>query len=264
MITRTDDIIVLRRVEYGDADLIVTALSREGGVVSALARGARRSSKRFAGGLGSFGVVRATLGKRPRRDLWELQAAELCRAYAGLAADVAAMAHASYGTELVRELLPAEQPEPFIFDLLVELYDAIAAHGASPPALRSFELGLLAALGLAPVLSRCVRCDETLPMGAGEGAVLSAALGGVVCGRCGDGRVAGRSLDPGARALLVAAAELLPGSAASDLAGAEREAAREARDAMVSLVLSHVGKPLRSLEFIAKLRGGGARGERPR
>jgi hypothetical protein len=79
--------------------------------------------------------------------------------------------------------------------------------------------------------------------------------GGVACRGCGAG--AGRDLDPGARALLVAAAELPLERAARDLAGVERRAARQARDAMVSLVLHQVGKPLRSLEFIARLRGGG-------
>ena len=258
MIPHTDDIVVLRRVEYGDSDLIITALARQAGIVSALARGARRSKKRFGGGLGLFGVARATLVKRPRRELWELSSTELETSFDALAIDVAAMAHASYGTELVRELVAPEQSEPEVFALLLELYRTLAEVGASPPALRSFELRLLAALGLAPVLTRCIRCDYALAMGEGEGASLDARWGGVACRRCAP-EGAGKPLDPAARALLVAAAELPLGRAAADLGAIRGDAARQARDAMVSLVLGHVGRPLRSLEFIAKLRGGGPR-----
>jgi DNA repair protein RecO (recombination protein O) len=262
--TRHDEIVVLRRVEYGESDLIITALSREGGVISALARGARASKRRF-GGLGLLSVATASLVKRPRRELWELSGVELRRMYGGLAADVAAMAHASYGTELVRELLLAEQPEPAIFDLLLELYETLHEVGPSPPALRAFELRLLDALGLAPVLTRCVRCDAELPMGGGEGARFFSALGGVACRGCAEGQAGGRPLDPAARALLVAAAALPLERAAQDLQGASGAIARQARDAMVGLVLAHVGKPLRSLEFIAALRGGkdATRGPKP-
>ncbi len=57
--------VVLRTVDYGEADRVVTLLCREGGKRSALARGARRSSKRFGAGLSLFGVGEATLLERP-------------------------------------------------------------------------------------------------------------------------------------------------------------------------------------------------------
>lgn len=244
-------------MEYGESDLILTLLAREHGVISAIARGARRSRKRFGAGLGFFNVSSATFARSPRRELFELSSVELRRAFASVAADVAAMAHASYGTEVARELLPAETPEPEVFDLVVELYETLSVAGASPFALRAFELRLLSALGLAPVLSRCVGCSRDLPLGAGDGAVLSPSRDGVLCSRCCGEGGEGRKLEPGARALLLAAAEL-PLEGAAELSGAERELSRQARDAMVSLILRHVGKSLRSLEFIAKLRGGGS------
>ena len=48
----TTDAIVLGAVNYGEADRIVTLLGRGTGRLSALARSARKSQRRFAGGLG--------------------------------------------------------------------------------------------------------------------------------------------------------------------------------------------------------------------
>ncbi len=57
------DAIVVRRVAYGEADLIVTLYTRELGKISALARSARRSRKRFGGGLELFNITSLELKK---------------------------------------------------------------------------------------------------------------------------------------------------------------------------------------------------------
>ena len=58
--------IVLRAVNYGEADRIVTLFGRDTGRLSALARGARKSQRRFAGGLGlcAVGVGGAARARR--------------------------------------------------------------------------------------------------------------------------------------------------------------------------------------------------------
>lgn len=256
MDTARDDILVLRRAPSGEANWVITALGRERGVIAAMARGARRSKRRFQAGLGPFFLFSAGLVRRPGRNLWELGEVDCRRSFAAIAGDVAAMAHGSYGTELVRELLPPEKPEPAAFDLLIELYQSLEAEGPAPAALRAFELKLLRALGLAPALTWCALCGADLPLERGDDTVFSPREGGALCLSCGGREAASRHLEPGARGLLVAAAALPLAGAARDLAGADPAAARRARDAMVAIVLYHVGKPLRSLDFIARLRGG--------
>jgi DNA repair protein RecO (recombination protein O) len=59
--------IVLRAVNYGEADRVVTLFGRDIGRVSALARSARKSQRRFAGGLGLGAVGVAALRGRARR-----------------------------------------------------------------------------------------------------------------------------------------------------------------------------------------------------
>jgi DNA repair protein RecO (recombination protein O) len=245
-------------VPFRDADLIVTLLAREQGKLSALARSARSSRRRFGGGLGSFTLSRAELTSRRTGDLWTLRSAEPIRLWPALAADVGSMAHAGYATELVREVSPPEQADPGLFDLLVELYDTVAARGPVPAVLRRFELALLEQVGLAPVLDRCIGCGSHDPARLdAPGAVMDPSRGGVACAVCAAGsRGAGvKMLSAAARAHLqaIAAAANLAEAAGVGCAVVD---ARDARDALLATVLAHVGKPLRSLEFLAKLSGG--------
>lgn len=246
--------LVLRSVAYRDADLIVTLYTREHGRLAGLARGARKSRRRFSGALGLFTLSSVQLGGRSGGEMWTLQGAEPVRSFASLALDMGAFAHASYATELVRELTAAEQPEALVLDLLLELYQALTDDGPSPPMLRAFELRLLHILGLAPVLDRCVGCGTGDVDG--RGLVLDVARGGVCCVGC-----AALARQTGVRPLSGAARRGLAAcQAASSLASARAEApapevAAEVRDALLAIVLDHVGKPLRSLEFIAKMTG---------
>lgn len=250
------DAIVLRAVSYREADQVLTLFTREHGKLSALARGARRSRKRFGGALGSFTVSRVEL-TRGRGELFTMISATPHRAYLELASDMVSLAHASYATELVGEIAPAEHPEPDIYDLLVELYEVVSARGPSVSVLRAFELRLLEHMGMAPVLEACVGCgsDDPAILDA-PGAVLDPGRGGLACGRCAPASrsVGVRMLSPGARAVLLAARDA-PTLADAHDGGVPPPDARGARDALMATVLAHVGRPLRSLEFAAKLSG---------
>ena len=246
--------IVLRTVPYRDADLIVTLYTRARGRVSALARSARKSQRRFGGSLGLLLVSDMELSRRGG-ELWTLSSARLLTSYAELASDIASFAHASYGTELVRELSPAEQPDERVFELLEELYRELRARGPAPMVLRAFEVQMLAVAGVAPVLDSCVGC------GRGDlevrGAVLDPGRGGVCCTSCAAmSRGLGvRPLSHGALQVLRAVQYAPTLADARDLPVPDIAAQREARDTLVALLLMHVDKPLRSLEFIAKVTG---------
>lgn len=256
------DAIVLRAIPYGEADLIVTLYTRARGRLSALARAARKSQKRFSGALGMFTLSSMQLRGRPGTELWTLQSAEPVRSFASLALDVGAFAHASYGTELLRELSPPEVPDQAALDLELAFYAELDAGGPHAQVLRAFELALLDILGLAPVLERCVGCG-TAELDQ-RGMVLDPGRGGVCCAQCAAlARQAGvRPLSGPARQVL-ARAQAVPDLAAARALNPDAEAAAEARDALIAVLLGHVGKPLRSLEFITKL-SGAARARRGR
>jgi DNA repair protein RecO (recombination protein O) len=250
------DGLILRLVPYGEADQVATLYTRTHGRITALARGARRSKRRFGGALGHLVVSQLGLRPRTRGEMWTLESAQIVQDFTGLATDVAAFAHTGYAIELLMSLTPAEAPQPELLDLVVALHDALRA-GASAAVLRAFELHLLDLLGSAPVLDACARCG-TIEELDGRGVVFDPEKGGVVCPRCApDSRgPAVRPLPAGARALLLAAraADRFDDARALDPAddGARVDHAA-ARDAMLSMITHLVGRPLRAVEFIAKL-----------
>jgi DNA repair protein RecO (recombination protein O) len=245
------DAVVLGAVAYGEADRVVTLFSRDHGKLGAMARGARRSRNRFGAGLSLYVAGEAALRERRGAELMTLESFHARRDFSALAFDVVRLGHAAYATELVRELTVPHRADPPLFDLLVELYGAVLERAPRAGTLRAFELRLLEEIGLRPVLERCVSCgacDEELL----DRAVVDAGRGGVVCPRCGAGSAL-RLLPTAARRRLLALrdAPSLDDAAQLDAAPEVDEAARAA---MHALLEAHLARPVRSVEFLKKLR----------
>ena len=253
--------VVLRTTPLRESDLLVVLYTDTHGRVSAVARGARKSQRRFAGALSLLVLGRYQLGRRPRGELWGLESADVVREWTQLSADVVAVAHASYVAELVGALLPAEVPEPHALEVIVALWDTLAAGGPSPGALRAVEIALLDLAGHRPAIDHCAACSRAE---LGDGAVFDPQRGGAICRTCaGQSRNAGvRQFDPATQAYLHAVVEQGTPLAARAVDADPRFTPADrtaARDALVAMVGSLVGKPLRSLEYLAKLGAAGRR-----
>jgi DNA repair protein RecO (recombination protein O) len=250
--------IVVKTTPVREADLVVALYTQSHGRISGIARGARSSRRRFAGALQLLVLARYQLARPRRGELWSIDNAEIEREWTAIAADVVAHAHAAYVVELVGALLPPEAPDPHALAIVVAVWDVLADAGPSPAALRAAELALLDLAGHRPALDACAACGDAIE--SGEHVVFDPTRGGTVCRRCAArSRGAGvRPLDAGALAYLraVAAAPTLADARALDadarFAAADRVAAR---DALVAMIVALVGRPLRALEYIAKLAG---------
>ena len=246
------DALVLCLVNYGESDRIVTLYGRSVGKVSALARGARASKRRFGPGLALFAIGMATLVERRGAELWRLDAFEVRRDLSALAQDLGRFAHASYAVELIRELCPPHQVHEGIHDLGAWFLGTLGEGEPRTELLRCFELKLLAELGFAPALDRCAACggaDLDYP-----GQVFDLRRGGVVCRACvRAGRGAGGVilLPPSARVALCRAQSA--SLAEAPCLRFEPDDNAVARDVALAVVTDHVGKPLRSIEFLRKL-----------
>jgi DNA repair protein RecO (recombination protein O) len=250
--TLVTEAVLLGAVAYGEADRVVTLYTRSHGKVAAMARGARKSQKRFGGSLGLFVLGEASLRDRRGAELMLLEAFHARRDHSHLGADPVRFGHASYGTELVRELTPPHRPDEALLDLLLDFYAVVEASAPRADTLRAFEMKLLAELGLGPALERCVGCD-TAETAALDGAILDAGRGGLLCGRCAPtARGTVRALPPAARARLVLLDRGTLAEAAARPPAPETEA--PARDALAALLAVHLPRIPRSIEFLKKLR----------
>lgn len=238
--------IVLRTVAYGESDRVVTLLGASLGRASALARGARKSVRRFAGGLGMGHEGRAVLRERPGAELLGLEEFEVEQAHVGLAGDLGKTAHAAYALELCDRLCPPRHPEDAVLVWLSEFLMRLESEHASAERLRVFEIGLLTRLGLGPALDRCAVCSRH---DLGEDNVRwHPDKGGVVCSSC----VARGDLMSGLTRGTLARLERMSLADAESVT-LDRETNAGCRRALLGLLRTHISGPLRSLEFIEKM-----------
>lgn len=246
----TTTAIVLRAVSYGEADKVVTLFGRTTGRVSALARGARKSQRRFAGGLGMGSVGEISVRERAGAELLTLESFDVTASHASFGSDVARMAHAAYVSELVSKLCAPRQVELAVYDWLALVLELLDRDGASAERLRVFELGLLGRLGYGPMVESCAACGGDRSGPPPVDYRWDPDRGGAVCAACGR---SGRPLRPEVRAQLVRLAGLpLPQATAERLAP---DINRACREALLEIVKHHITGPLHSLDFIAKLGG---------
>ena len=194
--------LLLRATPYREADLVVDLLTAEHGRLVALARGARRSRRRFGGVLDYFNLLQIELS-RGRGSLGSLGDAELLGSWEVLRTDVDAYCAGSHLLDLARLGTREGDAAPELFRLMLGGLDALQ-RGAHPASLsRVFQVQALVRLGYAPVARHCPGCGVAL-----EGAAAASGRGVVTCRACAESTAG--PLSPGAVRTLQAAAELSP------------------------------------------------------
>jgi len=149
--------VVLRYINYGEADRIVSVFTAAWGIKKGFARSARNSRKRFGPALEPF-THAVFHWRQGRGDLWTLQDADLLTPRSGLRTDLDRLALAGYGVELV-ELLAAEaEDHQRIYELLCSYLDYLDGGGDHAVARLLFELRLVYLLGYIPHLLHCSEC----------------------------------------------------------------------------------------------------------
>lgn len=247
MPTYQADAIVLRRLDYGEADRILTLLTREHGKLAAIAKGARKSRAR-ASSLDLFGRSRMMLAKGHNLDV----VAQVDRRgdVRNIAGDLERTAYASLLSEVVDKVLEDRHPVDDIFDLVVQTLERLNTPQRSPRADGAwFLMRILELLGYQPQLQECPGCGEGLPEAR---CWFSPLLGGVLCARCGAHDQAGSGLS-------VNALKVLRIMAAGDAELYDRlrllpELLREIEAALEAQLEYHLDRQLRSLEFLRSIR----------
>lgn len=141
--------LVLRARPLNDDDLLVDLLGAYTGRVSAVARGARKSTRRYGGPVELGSRVDADLTFKPGRDLHTLTRCEVVSAIRHIRTDFDRIAALAYMFELVRLSARDGQPDAAVYGLAGEIVDALERHGPSAEGVLLWEAALLAHLGYA-------------------------------------------------------------------------------------------------------------------
>jgi DNA repair protein RecO (recombination protein O) len=255
--------LILRSVDFGESDRILHLLVPEAGRLTAIAKGARRSMRRFAGTLDLFNHLRVRIAwQRPGR-MSRLDQARLLRGFAPLRSDAARFALGCYLLELLDRLAPegAERAEAArLFAFALSALEWIAARPPTPELRVWLELRALDALGLRPELRACVRCGRE--PGPRDASLFHVAEGGPLCGACAAPHEALLRIERGTLRALEQGLRLP--AATLDRLVLPARARAEAEDLLLRFSRFHVGVELASERFLREMlppaNGAGARG----
>ena len=238
-----DEGVVLRVQKLGEADRIVTLLTRRTGRVRAVGKGVRRTTSRFGARLEPFSHVDLQLWTGRSLDI--VTQAETIGAYGkDIVGDYGRY---TAGTAVLEtaERLTAEEREPTLrlFLLVVGALRGLAAGTHDPSlVLDAFLVRAMSAAGWEPALAECARCGAPGPHRA-----FSVPAGGAVCADC---RPAGSST-PDAESIALVIALLSGDWTTAEASGAA--ARREASGLVAAHLQWHLERGLRSLPLVERV-----------
>jgi DNA repair protein RecO (recombination protein O) len=142
--------LVFRTRPLTETSLIVHWLTPNLGRLGTVAKGARRVKSPFHGKLDLFYLADFSFSRSTRSELHTLREVSLRETHSRLRQDLGLLQQASYCAALIERATETETPLPQVFDLMIGLLRHLLAQPPQPQTVFSFELKLLAELGLQP------------------------------------------------------------------------------------------------------------------
>ncbi|ASA23597.1 DNA repair protein RecO [Paenibacillus donghaensis] len=239
--------IVIRSMDYGEGNAIITLCTENAGKVGVLVRGAKKVKSRHAALIQLF-TVGDFVFFRNNGGLGTLNAGEITKSHHPLREDLIKAAYASYACELLDRVLHDDETGSFWFRQLSACLDAIEEGKEPGVIINVYEMKVLQAAGYGPQLDECVVCGLEKP---DDQLRVSARLGGVLCRSC-------RHNDPPALEISARALKLLRLFARMDLTrlgnvDVKASSQVELKQTMRALMDEQLGLKLKSQNFLDQL-----------
>lgn len=239
--------VVLKRIDFGEADKLLTIFTPFHGKLRVVAKGVRRPGSRMGGHLDL--LTHSNLLLAHGRNLDIVTQSETLDAFIGLRDDLLRASHGYQVAELLDRMTEEAHEDRATFDALLEALRRVAEDPDPELAVRQFEVTLLDRLGYRPQLRACVACAEPLER---ADSFFSPAIGGVLCPACG-------RQEPTARPLSANAFAMLRVLQAADYRTAQRvrrdEPLRREIEAILRLQVNYVlERDLNATAFVTRIR----------
>lgn len=184
-ITETEAL-VLRTYNLAEADKIVVCLTRNAGLVRAVAKGSRRLKNRFGAALEPFTLLHITYYHKETQELVSMRQAEIIKSNFDLFRDPDVLTALAYMGDLIVEFSPPHQTNDKLFRMVTACLEAV---GQCPRdlqlILRYFEVWILRLEGFLPDLRRCAECHNSLSE---DQRILLTSELGLLCPQCAQGK----------------------------------------------------------------------------
>lgn len=176
MLYKTEGIII-RAIDYGEGNKIVTIFTESFGKVGVMARGAKKIKSRHSAVTQPFTQGVYTYYKGNANALATLNDGEIVQTY--YHSDIEKMAYTAYVTEWVDRVWEEKEPSPYLYAQYKAALEAIKADKDGQIIAHVFELKMLQLVGYKPIFHHCTSC------GSEDGLQhFNPSSGGMVCGKC--------------------------------------------------------------------------------
>lgn len=246
--------VILNSFDYGESDRIIAFYTFEHGKIKGIAKGARRSKKRFVGNLELGSLINLVFFQNNGSELVRVEEVALVEGFPKLRADIDILSYGFYLLELTSEMTREGVVLPAVYELLAGMLKMLNdGHGPGVVA-RFFEIRLLSLAGYMPHLNGCVVCKSC---GADGVRKFSSEKGGVVCGRCAPGLNSLLPISPSTAGLLSMAARM----DADKLARLKPAPSfiEEGERLLYDFIKFQLGRELKTRKFMDKMRAIGTR-----
>ncbi len=248
--------ILIRRIDHGDFDLIITFFSLTQGKTTVIAKNAKKSRKRFAGILELFSLVQIVLKSPKRGGLPVLLEASLQHPFSNIRGNVHKMAYASYWAEILNIWLEEKQAQPLVFQLFrfcLKALDADLMENETVSII--FQIRFLLLAGLFPNFAQCAACRIEVENINTDRFFFDLEKGSILCQGCSTSRLGQFVLSRGTLKQLLWARD----SELTCIARLKfsRAAVSESLKLVEAFIPYHLGREPRSLKFLRELRSQG-------
>ena len=173
---------VLRFIDYGESDRIVTFYTDKSGKLKGIAKGARRSKRRFSNAIEPFCQSNILYSRRSKEGLALIENCDVINHYPGIREDLERTMVASCFIDLIDQFTVEGRKVPGLFKLLEDFLGLIEKGNNTEETLRFFELRLLKVSGYEPALEGCVKCGT--PLDKMDSPCFCPSDGGIKCSEC--------------------------------------------------------------------------------
>lgn len=242
---------MLRRIDFGDYDLIITFFTKDRGKVSVIAKSAKKSIKRFSGILERFSILQIVYSTGRREGLPVLQEAVLVKPFEYIRMDIHKIAYASYWAELIDEWMEKNAKHIQVYHLLEYVLSELDKESAPLEVLSIlFQMRFIVLSGLSPNLTCCSICQTLTEDIKSEKLIFDLGKGRVACEAC---------APSGHIHLSKGTVRQLQWIGEGDLKKAVRirfaiQALKESLSFLEMFVPYHIGREPKSLKFLRQIR----------
>jgi DNA repair protein RecO (recombination protein O) len=191
MLQRTEGI-VLRTFPFGEADLIVTYITRDFGIVKVFAKSPRKTKSRFGSSLEPLTFARLSFWGKEDAALPRLTQSDIIHPYSSLRESLQCFLRVSELIELTLHFVPERDISRNVYALLMQTLSALESSCSTPLIPISYKVKLLDMVGYLPGLQACGRCGDNSD-------AFHVSHGTVLCRKCSQDEEVTSRLSPGVR-----------------------------------------------------------------